>query len=63
MTGLIHISTEVNTETDPQHWKTVASRSTFLVGNAVLAAAEDAIVQLKNTLQLYCIVHRKIWKS
>ncbi|TXK85139.1 xanthine dehydrogenase family protein molybdopterin-binding subunit [Paenibacillus sp. N3.4] len=45
---MIHISTEVNTETDPQHWKTVASRSTFLVGNAVLKAADDAIVQLIN---------------
>jgi CO/xanthine dehydrogenase Mo-binding subunit len=46
---MIHISTEVNTETDPQHWKTVASRSTFLVGNAILQAADDAIEQLKNT--------------
>ncbi|KRF13649.1 xanthine dehydrogenase family protein molybdopterin-binding subunit [Paenibacillus sp. Soil787] len=45
---MIHISTDVNTETDPQLWKTVASRSTFLVGNAVLAAAEDAIIQLKD---------------
>lgn len=45
---MIHISMDVNTEFDPQHWKTVASRSTFLVGNAVLAAAEDAIVQLKD---------------
>lgn len=45
---MIHISTDVNTEKDPQYWKTVASRSTFLVGNAVLHAAEDAITQLKN---------------
>ncbi|SDO22994.1 CO or xanthine dehydrogenase, Mo-binding subunit [Paenibacillus sp. yr247] len=45
---MIHISMEVDTEVDPLHWKTVASRSTFLVGNAVLAAAEDAIVQLKD---------------
>ncbi|MCD9025483.1 xanthine dehydrogenase family protein molybdopterin-binding subunit [Cohnella silvisoli] len=45
---MIAISTEVNTETDPQHWKTVASRSTFLVGNAILKAADDAIEQLKN---------------
>ncbi|RKP58228.1 xanthine dehydrogenase family protein molybdopterin-binding subunit [Cohnella endophytica] len=45
---MIHISTGVNTETDPQHWKTVASRSTFLVGNAILNAADDAIVQLKS---------------
>lgn len=44
---MIHISMGVDTEFDPQYWKTVASRSTFLVGNAVLSAAEDAIVQLK----------------
>lgn len=43
----IHISTDVDTERDPKHWKTVASRSTFLVGNAILNAAEDAIGQLK----------------
>ncbi|MGN7356846.1 xanthine dehydrogenase family protein molybdopterin-binding subunit [Paenibacillus sp. SAF-054] len=45
----VSISTDVNTETEPQLWKTVASRSTFLVGNAIMAAADDAIVQLKNT--------------
>nr|WP_285855154.1 xanthine dehydrogenase family protein molybdopterin-binding subunit [Paenibacillus cellulositrophicus] len=45
----VSISTDVNTETEPQLWKTVASRSTFLVGNAIRAAAHDAIVQLKNT--------------
>jgi CO/xanthine dehydrogenase Mo-binding subunit len=49
---MIHISTEVNTETDPQLWKTVASRSTFLVGNAILKAADDAIEQLKNTASI-----------
>jgi len=48
----IHISTGVNTEKDPQHWKTVASRSTFLVGNAVLRAADDAIRQLKITASI-----------
>ncbi len=54
---MIHISTEVNTETDPHHWKTVASRSTFLVGNAILHAADDAIVQLKNiaSIVLQCL--------
>ncbi|RUS46898.1 xanthine dehydrogenase family protein molybdopterin-binding subunit [Cohnella sp. AR92] len=45
--GLIHISTDIDTEKDPYFWKTVASRSTFLVGNAVLRAADDAIEQLK----------------
>ncbi|TVY02196.1 xanthine dehydrogenase family protein molybdopterin-binding subunit [Cohnella terricola] len=44
----IHISTDVDTETDPWLWKTVASRSTLLSGNAVLKAADDAIEQLKN---------------
>ncbi|QOT01415.1 xanthine dehydrogenase family protein molybdopterin-binding subunit [Brevibacterium sp. JNUCC-42] len=54
---MIHISTEVNTEVDPHHWKTVASRSTFLVGNAILHAADDAIVQLKNiaAIVLQCL--------
>ncbi|QDS34157.1 xanthine dehydrogenase family protein molybdopterin-binding subunit [Brevibacillus brevis] len=45
---LIQISNGVNTEADPHHWKTVASRSTFLVGNAILHAADNAIAQLKN---------------
>ncbi|WP_192702620.1 xanthine dehydrogenase family protein molybdopterin-binding subunit [Paenibacillus sp. OAS669] len=44
----IHITPDVNTATDPHHWKTVASRSTFLVGNAILQAADDAILQLKS---------------
>ncbi|OPH51892.1 aldehyde oxidase [Paenibacillus ferrarius] len=54
---LIHISTDVNTEKDPYFWKTVASRSTFLVGNAILHAADDAIAQLKNiaAIVLQCL--------
>ncbi|WP_234032725.1 xanthine dehydrogenase family protein molybdopterin-binding subunit [Paenibacillus faecalis] len=45
---MIHISMDVHTQSDPYYWKTVASRSTFLVGNAILIAADDAIEQLKN---------------
>jgi len=45
--GKIHINTEINTRLCPEHWKTVASISTFMVGKAVLAAAEDAIRQMK----------------
>ncbi|MFC5449760.1 xanthine dehydrogenase family protein molybdopterin-binding subunit [Paenibacillus aestuarii] len=45
---MIQISMDISTEKDPYYWKTVASRSTFLVGNAVLLAADDAIAQLKN---------------
>lgn len=44
----IHVQFEVDTEVTPEHWKTVASRGTFMAGRAVLEAAEDAIAQLKD---------------
>lgn len=44
----IHITMEVNTELNPVHWKTVASMTTYMVGRAILEAAEDAISQLKS---------------
>ena len=43
----INVIMEVNTETSPTHWKTVASMTNFMVGNAVLDAAEDLIKQLR----------------
>lgn len=43
----IHVTMEVNTQYTPHQWRTVASSTTFLAGNAVLAAADDAIRQLK----------------
>jgi CO/xanthine dehydrogenase Mo-binding subunit len=43
----IHVRMEVDTQTTPEHWKTVASRGTFMAGRAVLEAAEDVINQLK----------------
>lgn len=43
----IHVRMEVDTQTTPEHWKTVASRGTFMGGRAVLRAAEDVIQQLK----------------
>ncbi|WP_129730172.1 xanthine dehydrogenase family protein molybdopterin-binding subunit [Ectobacillus funiculus] len=45
----VHIQMEVNTQVAPDHYETVASRTTYLSGKAVLAAAEDAIRQLKQT--------------
>ena len=42
----VHVTMEVNTTTNPDHWKTAASRTTLLVGRAVLRAAEDVINQL-----------------
>jgi CO/xanthine dehydrogenase Mo-binding subunit len=44
----IHVKMEVDTQTDPEHWKTVASMTTFMAGRAVLQAAEDVIKQIKD---------------
>ncbi|MEW9676242.1 xanthine dehydrogenase family protein molybdopterin-binding subunit [Lentibacillus sp. L22] len=43
----IHVMMEVDTQTSPCHWKTVASTAIYMVGNAVLEAAEDVKRQLK----------------
>ncbi|HOO22426.1 MAG TPA: xanthine dehydrogenase family protein molybdopterin-binding subunit [Clostridia bacterium] len=43
----IRINTEVNTQFCPEHWKTVASLTTFLAGKAVIKAAEDVVKQFK----------------
>ena len=44
----IFVNMDVNTKYSPKHWKTVASMTTYLAGNAVLRAAEDIIRQLKS---------------
>ncbi|MCM3651929.1 xanthine dehydrogenase family protein molybdopterin-binding subunit [Metabacillus litoralis] len=44
----IHVKMTVDTQTTPEHWKTVASRATLMAGRAVLAAAEDCIQQIKD---------------
>ncbi|MBB5324956.1 CO/xanthine dehydrogenase Mo-binding subunit [Anoxybacillus tepidamans] len=43
----IHVKMDIDTQTTPEHWKTVSSRGTFMAGRAVLSAADDAIRQLK----------------
>lgn len=43
----IQVEMEVNTRVSPEHWKTVASRGTFMAGRAALAAADDVIRQLR----------------
>ncbi|MEN6350881.1 MAG: xanthine dehydrogenase family protein molybdopterin-binding subunit [Syntrophomonas sp.] len=42
----VHVEMEVDTRHSPHDWKTVASMSTFLVGRAVVEAAEDALRQI-----------------
>ncbi|WP_129726359.1 xanthine dehydrogenase family protein molybdopterin-binding subunit [Ectobacillus funiculus] len=45
----VFIQMEIDTQLNPESWETAASRTTYLAGNAVLRAAEDAIRQLKET--------------
>ncbi len=45
--GGIFVKEQIDTRVAPEHWKTVASMSNFLAGNAVLSVTEDAISQLK----------------
>lgn len=44
----IHVKMEVDTQITPDHWKTVASRGTLMAGRALLKAADDVIMQLKD---------------
>lgn len=44
----IHVKLEVDTQVCPEHWKTVASMTTFMAGRATLNAAEDLIGQVKS---------------
>ncbi|WP_066397228.1 xanthine dehydrogenase family protein molybdopterin-binding subunit [Neobacillus mesonae] len=48
----VHVTMEVNTQTAPHQWRTVASSTTFLAGRAVMNAADDAISQLKRTASI-----------
>ncbi len=43
----VHVKMKIQTQTTPEHWKTVASRGTFMAGRAVLEAADDVISQIK----------------
>lgn len=44
----IHVKFDVDTQTSPEHWKTVASRGIYMAGKAVLRAADDVIWQIKD---------------
>ncbi len=43
----IHVKMKIHTQTTPEHWKTVASRGTFMAGRALMEAADDVIRQIK----------------
>lgn len=42
----INVFMDVDTQVSPEHWKTVASSTTFMVGNAVIKAANSLIKDL-----------------
>ncbi|NMA95221.1 MAG: xanthine dehydrogenase family protein molybdopterin-binding subunit [Clostridiales bacterium] len=48
----INVYMSVNTQTSPKHWKTVASMSTIMIGNATIAAAKDLICQIKEVASM-----------
>lgn len=50
--GRVFVNMQVDTRVCPEHWKTVASMSTFIAGNAAVAAADDAVRQLKSNAAL-----------
>ncbi len=46
-TGQIHVTMPVDTQLNPEHWKTVASLTGYMAGSAVMRAADDLIAQLR----------------
>jgi CO/xanthine dehydrogenase Mo-binding subunit len=48
----IHVVNEVNTRSAPHDWATAASRSLFMIGRALIEAANDAISQLCRTASI-----------
>jgi len=53
----IHVVTELDTRRHPHDWATAASRTTFMVGRAVIEACDDATNQIKQTAAqvLHCL--------
>lgn len=43
----VHVVSGVDTRAAPEHWKTVASLTSYMAGHAVLRAADDLIGQLR----------------
>ncbi len=44
----VHVVMPVDTKVMPEHWKTVASMTEYMAGNAVLRAADDILAQLRS---------------
>jgi len=45
--GKVHVISQVDTALSPEHWKTVASFTEYMAGNAVYRAAQDILNQLR----------------
>ncbi len=46
-TDQVHVNFSVDTRLNPEHYKTVASFSSYIAGRAVMRAADDVIAQIK----------------
>ncbi len=46
-TDQVHVDLAVDTRLNPEHYKTVASFTTYMAGRAVMRAADDVIAQIK----------------
>lgn len=46
-TEQVHVVAPVDTRTAPEHWKTVASLTGYMTGNAAMRAADDLLEQLR----------------
>lgn len=44
----VHVVADVDTRTAPEHWKTVASLTGYMAGNAAMRAADDLLEQLRD---------------
>ena len=50
--SLVHVAMDVDTRVSPEHWKTVASMTAYMAGNAVTRAADDIIAQCRRNAAL-----------
>lgn len=48
----IYVNNNVNTSAIPEYWKTVASMSIYLMGRAIMNAADDLIIGLKQNASM-----------
>ena len=59
---MVKVIPQTNTETNPYDWNTVASKLTFMAGNAVIQASRNMVAQLKDVAARACAAHPTCWR-